>query len=143
MIETRAVVVRVNGSEAVVEPRHASGCGHCGGGEKCGSSKLSGLVNGGSRQFCARNDANARVGDEVWISMSDGMVFRSALLLYGAPLVLLFAGAFLGMRWQGGDVGAVVGAGIGLAFGFLPAWLAAARQGATAAAEPVIIRGRE
>ncbi len=139
MIETRAIVVRIDGSDAIVEPMNAGGCGHCGGGEKCGSSKLSGLMSGRPRQFCARNDANARVGDEVRISMSDGTLLRSALLLYGLPLMLLFFGAFVGGYLQGGDAGAAVGASIGLAFGFLAARFATVRRGATSAAEPVII----
>lgn len=143
MIETRAIVVRTNGSEATVEPMHAGGCGHCGGGNSCGSNKLAALVRGRPRQFCARNDANARVGDEVRVSMTDGMLLRSALLLYGLPLALLFVGAFVGVLWEGGDVGAVVGAAIGLALGFLAARLSVARHGATPAVEPVIIRGRE
>ncbi len=143
MIETRAVVVRVNGSDAIVEPIDSGGCGNCGGGESCGSGKLSALVGGRPRQFCARNDANARVGDEVQISMSDGMLLRSALLLYGLPLLLLFAGAVMGARVEGGDAGAAVGGVIGLAFGFLPARFAVLRQGATPVAEPVVIRGRD
>ncbi len=139
MIETRAIVVSVNGSDAIVEPMDAGGCGHCAGGSKCGSSKLSALARGGPRRVCARNDANARVGDEVRISMSDGTLLRSALLLYGLPLMLLLAGAFAGMHIQGGDAGAVVGATTGLTFGFLAARFATVRQGATSAAEPVII----
>ncbi len=139
MLETRAIVVHVDGTEATVEALEGGGCGSCGSGA-CGSSQLSKLFCVRPRQFRARNDAHATVGEEVRIAVRDGMVLRSALILYGLPLLLMFAGAPLGMHTLGGDGGAAIGAAAGLAAGFL---LARVAVGRSRLAEPVIIRGRE
>ncbi len=142
MLRTRAIVVEIDGGEALVEAVHTGGCGHCSGGA-CGSSKLSGLFCVRPRQFRARNDADARVGEEVWIFVADGTLFRNAFLLYGLPLLLLLAGAVSGMYWPGGDGASAAGAFLGLGGGFLLVRFIALRRSATHRAEPVIIRGRE
>jgi sigma-E factor negative regulatory protein RseC len=143
VLETRAIIIQVNGTEAIVEALHNSGCGHCSGGNSCGSGKLSKLFCVRPRRFRARNEIKAQVGEEVRISMMDGALLRSALILYGLPLLLLLGGALLGMRWPGGDAGAASGAGVGLAAGFLLARFAALRQGMHPASGPVIICDRE
>lgn len=131
MIETRAIVIRTEGEEAVVEPlQTGGGCGACTGGA-CGSSKLAEAFCTRPRQFRARNGINAQVGEEVEISVRDGALFRSALTLYGLPLLLLFAGAVSGEHWivaAGRDGGAAIGAAAGLLGGFSLAASISARQ---------------
>jgi sigma-E factor negative regulatory protein RseC len=118
MLGTRAIVVQVAGNKALVEAERGGGCGQCGG-QGCGSSKLSQLFCVKPRHFEAINDAGASVGDAVLVEVQDGVVLQSALLLYGVPLLLLFAGALLGQRISGGDAGAAVGAAGGLLAGWL------------------------
>jgi sigma-E factor negative regulatory protein RseC len=121
MLETRAIVIKVEGREALVEAVHGGGCGACGGGNSCGSGKLAEAFCVRPRQFRALNEVNAHVGEEVEISVQDGALFRSALTLYGLPLLLLFAGAASGEHWLGGagrDGGAAIGALAGLLAGF-------------------------
>ncbi len=141
MLETRAIVVQVDGADALVEVLQGGGCGHCSGGA-CGSSTLSGLFCVRPRRFRARNDVNARVGEEVRISVADGTLLRNALVLYGLPLLLLLAGGASGMYWPGGDAASAVGASIGLAGGVLLAGFIA-RRSKTNWTEPIIIRGAE
>jgi sigma-E factor negative regulatory protein RseC len=141
MLETRAIVIKVEGREALVEAVHGGGCGACGGGKGCGSGKLAEAFCVRPRQFRARNDVQARVGEEVEITVTDGALLRSALTLYGLPLMSLFAGALLGARWQGGDGGAAFGALAGLVAGFaLAAAIAARQRRLKAAALPSISR---
>ncbi len=136
MLETRAIVIKVEGREAVVESVQGGGCGACGGSKGCGSGKLAEAFCVRPRQFRALNEINAQVGEEVEISVRDGALFRSALTLYGLPLVSLFAGAASGARWFGGDGGAAIGALAGLLAGFALAGAMAARQRRAGAAVP-------
>jgi sigma-E factor negative regulatory protein RseC len=96
MLETRAFVVQVHGKEALVEAIGEGGCGQCSSEKGCGSSKLTQLFCNRPRQFTVHNEANARVGDEVQITLQDGVLLRSSILMYVLPLALLLSGGMLG-----------------------------------------------
>lgn len=145
MLESRAVIVEcTEEGHAVVEPVQGDSCALCGSGKGCGSSKLSQLFCVRPRRFRVRNTIKAHIGEEVLVSVEDGILVRSAAILYGLPMLFLFCGALLGSYWinsaADADAGAAVGAGIGLLAGFL-----AARYVASAFCidEPVIARTRE
>jgi sigma-E factor negative regulatory protein RseC len=144
MLETRAVVTRLVGAEALVEAVQGGACSLCGGGKGCGSGKLSQMLCVKPRQFRVRNEIGAGVGDEVQVAVADGTVLRSALLLYGLPLLLLVGGALLGAQWAGNagsrDAAAAGGAVAGLLAGFVLAAFIASRQRASFAAAPAITR---
>lgn len=142
MLETRAIVVQLEGAEAVVEAVQGGGCGLCASSKGCGSDKMSQMLCVRPRQFRVRNDINARIGDEVQVAVADGLLLRSALILYGLPLLLLFGGALLGSRWRiaGHDAGAALGVALGLLIGFALAGFFASRQRASSAAIPAIVR---
>lgn len=141
MLDTRAIVIRVEGEAAVVEAVHTGGCGACTG--SCSSGSMSKMLCVKPRQFRVRNAIGARIGDEVEVSVAEGVLMRSALTLYALPLVALFAGAFAGAHWVGSsgqDAGAALGAAAGLLAGFALARLIAARQRNLASSSPVITR---
>ena len=123
MLETRAIVVHVSGDEALVESKGGLGCGNCDSVQGCSSGKLSQLFCSKPRQFRVKNDANASVGDEVRVTLPEGVLLRSSVLMYVLPLVLLLAGAMLGALWAGeaanSDGYALAGALFGLVTGFL------------------------
>lgn len=120
MIETRAIVIRLEGNEAVVESTQGGGCGHCDSENGCGSGKMSKLFCSEPRRFRVRNDANAQVGTLVQVTLPEGVLIRSALLMYMLPLVLMLCGAMIGARWDaGGDAYAAVGGIVGLISGFV------------------------
>lgn len=141
MLETRAIVVSVEGNEAVVAAKHG-GCGQCDSAKGCGSGKLAQLFCSQPRQFRVRNQMNARVGEEVQVSVADGVLLRGAIILYLMPLMLLLAGGLLGSYWAtdaaSRDGYAAVGALSGLVAGFTLARLLISRQPALAAANPTI-----
>lgn len=122
MLETRAVVVRVEGQHAFVQASQGGGCGQCGG-KGCGTAKLSRMFCSKPREFQVDNPINARVGDQVVVSVADGTVLRGIGLAYLLPLALLVAGALLGsfLAAQAGqrDAYAAAGALAGLALGFV------------------------
>lgn len=122
MLETRAIVVKVDGQNAMVRANTANGCGHCDG-KGCGASKLSGLFCSKPRQFEVRNQIDAVVGDEVIVTVADGAVFRGIGQVYLIPLILLIVGAIFGsslsQSHSTSDAYSALGALSGLVAGFI------------------------
>lgn len=132
MLETRAIVVQVKGSHALVQANQGNGCEQCNG-KGCGSGKLAQMFCSKPRQFEVDNPIDARVSDEVIVSVADGAVLQGIGLVYLLPLGLLLAGAALGSAWATQpaqrDVYAGAGAVFGLLLGFIAArWLASRRS---------------
>ncbi len=140
MLDTRAIVVRLEGGEALVEAVHG-GCGACAG-SGCSSGSMSKMLCVKPRQFRVRNGVGAQIGDEVEVSIAEGALLRSALTLYALPIALLFAGAAAASSLAGAsghDAGAAAGAAVGLLLGFTLARIITARPGRAVSA-PVITR---
>lgn len=145
MIEMRAIVIRLHGDEASVKPIGTGGCGHCDSEGGCGSGTLTKVFcSNDARNFSVRNEVNAKVGDEVQISIPDGVLLRGAIKMYVLPLVLLLAGGIAGASLAGDeavgrDACAVTGALIGLLLGFVIARLSprAGRAVASSIVTPV------
>ena len=119
MLEMRAIVIQVEGDEASVQPIGTGGCG---------SGALTKLFcSNKPRHFKVSNKAFAKVGDEVQVSIPDGVLLRGAVKMYMLPLVLLLGGGFAGVSLAGDvagrDVYAVAGAVLGLLLGFVLAKL--------------------
>jgi sigma-E factor negative regulatory protein RseC len=132
MLETRAIIVQVEGQYALVRASQANGCELCKG-KACGAGKLSRLFCSKPRQFQVDNPINAGVGDEVIISVAEGAILRGIGLVYLLPLLLLVIGAMLGSAWVGQPTGqhdgyAAAGALLGLAAGFIAVkWISSSR----------------
>jgi sigma-E factor negative regulatory protein RseC len=143
MLETRAIVIRVEGREALVESMQGGGCGHCDSEKGCGSGKLSQLFCNEPRRFLVRNDANAQVGTVVQIALAEGLLLRSALLMYMLPLLLLLCGAMAGAQFssdeQSRDVYSAIGGLLGLSLGFVIAKVISLRRNWSAVAQPIIL----
>lgn len=123
MLEARATVIALDGSDALVEAQQGGGCGHCSSAGGCGSGKLSKLFANGSRHFRVQNNIGAQVGETVRISVADGVLLKSSALLYLLPLFLLLVGGGMGTELSQEaamrDAYAAVGAATGLIVGFL------------------------
>jgi sigma-E factor negative regulatory protein RseC len=143
MLETRAIVIRVEGREALVESMQGGGCGHCDSEKGCGSGKLSQLFCSEPRRFRVRNDANAQVGTVVQIALAEGLLLRSALLMYMLPLLLLLCGAMTGAQFAGGEqsreVYSAIGGLLGLSLGFAIVKVISLRRNFSAVAQPIIL----
>jgi len=84
---------------------------------------------------------NLSTGDRIVVGVPDGSVLRSALYLYGLPLLLILAGALLGQMWMPGDASAVIGALIGaMAAG---GWIVFTSDGRKTQWLPVVIKRSE
>lgn len=132
MNETPARVVRIDGELAWVQTESPASCGACGG-RGCGSTSVFGqLFNPRPSAYPVLNAIDAQVGDAVVIGVAEGEILRSVFRSYVLPLLLLLGGAVLGME-LGGELWAMLGAGLGLVLGgYL---LRGARGG-----QPVILR---
>lgn len=131
MLEMRAIVIQVRGDEASVRPLGNAGCGHCSSDGGCGSGALTKMFcSNKPRHFDVRNEARAKVGDEVRVSLPDGVLLRGAVKMYLLPLALLFLGGIAGVALASDavsrDVYAVAGAVTGLLLGFMMARLSPA-----------------
>lgn len=143
MIETRAIVIRLEGKEALVESTQGGGCGNCDSENGCGSGKMSKLFCSAPRRFRVRNDANAQVGTLVQVTLAEGVLLRGALLMYMLPLVLLLCGALAGAQWANEaanrDAWSAIGGLIGLSVGFVLVRAISLRRRLSSVAQPVIL----
>ena len=142
MLETRAIIMQVEGQYALVQASQANGCELCNG-KGCGTGKLSQLFCGKPRRFQVDNPINAVVGDEVIISVAEGAILRGVGVVYLLPLVLLVMGAMPGSFWiaqpEQRDGYAALGALLGLVAGFVIVKWVSVRQ-ARSRFQPYIAR---
>ena len=116
MIEAQGTVVSVDGGYAMVR-MDDTGCGRCHEEGGCGGHNLGAMLCRTSRLHRVLNPAQASVGDRVTVVVAEGAVWRTAMLAYGIPLLLLILGAGLGM-FLAGDGAAIAGGVLGLCCGW-------------------------
>ncbi|MGI5848568.1 MAG: SoxR reducing system RseC family protein [Christensenellales bacterium] len=87
-------VVEIKGNVAMVKFRRSSACGRCG---ACGmlSSQNEIVVQ-------VPNDLNARVGDDIAVSIKMQKAIKASVIAYVFPLIMLVVGIFVG--WLLSDV---------------------------------------
>lgn len=122
MIETHAVVTRVEGGEAWVRvSERTGGCGRCDEPGGCRSIGLAHALKGPDPTFRLANPIGAKVGEAVVLRIAEGAPLRGALATYGLGVGLLLIGAASGQMLApaaSGDGFALIGAGAGLAAAF-------------------------
>lgn len=127
MLETEAVIVKINNSVAYVETQRVSGCGHCDPQKGCATSTLTKFFGGKKTFFKAMNPIDAQVGDSVVIGVEDGAVLKGSLAVYLLPVIFVLSGAGIGNYLASSvteqDLFAVIGAGAGLVAGYV--WIRA------------------
>ena len=123
MMQTKAIVIQLDGKNALVESIQSGGCGNCDSVNGCNSSKLSQLFRNKPRRFSVRNECNAQPGSLVQINLQEGVLLHSAILMYILPLLFMLSGAILGAHWASdvanSDAYSAIGGFIGLLAGFL------------------------
>lgn len=112
MLEQHARVIESSEAGVWVEPVEPSGCGVCAG-QGCASRQIAELFQRYPRRYQVESHFDVSAGDRVVIGMPEGSVVRSALSLYGLPLLFILAGALLAQAWSPGDAIAVLGAVLG------------------------------
>jgi sigma-E factor negative regulatory protein RseC len=132
MLEQTAQVTRTAPDGIWVQAVEPSGCGTCGG-QGCSSRRIAELFQRKPHHFLVDCDLSLAPGDRVVVGIAHGSVLKSALRVYGLPLVLMLAGALLAHGILPGDGPALMGMLLGGVLGWL-----AARGGR--AARPVVLR---
>ena len=125
MIETSARVISSANGTVLVEASARGGCSSCHSRSACGISGLGKYFSAVRTAIAVQCDANVVSGDELNLSMSEGDFLKAGLLAYLLPSVLTITGAGVATTLGFGDAGAVLGAGIGMAAGFMLARLTA------------------
>lgn len=142
MIETEAVVVKIEDATAYVKAERKSGCSACSTGS-CGTSVLAGFFAQKTPLYRASNDVGAKVGDRVMVGMDEAAMFKGTLLLYLFPLLLMFvgavAGSMLAVDMELRDGYSAAGACMGLVVGFLGLKLFSAKMSMNRQFQPVIL----
>lgn len=119
MISAPVRVIAITDRLAQVEPTEKSGCGGCASRESCGVSGLGKYFSSRRKTIAVQCDANVRAGDELQLSLSESDLIKAGLLAYLFPCVAAVTGAGIASSAGWGDVGAVLGAAVGAASGFV------------------------
>ena len=118
MIEERVIVLETQSDGAWVEGVQQSACGACSAKSSCGQHALSQL--GRKVKLWLRTSETLEEGKHIIIALPEGALARSAIALYGLPLVALAAGAIVG-QYAMGEPGAIVVGLAAMGLGFIAA----------------------
>lgn len=118
MIEEQAEVTAIDGRHAWVSCRSRVDCRRCAEGRGCGGGLIGRWLGDRLHEVRVGHDGGIEVGDCVVIGVDERALLYATVVVYGVPLAGMLAGALAGDRWLGGDLGALAGAGAGLAIGF-------------------------
>lgn len=123
MMRRSAIVLRVDGDEALVELVEDAGCGGCAAAGGCGIRMLGRIFRRRQGSFRALAAGGRQPGDHVTVGLDEGAVLRTALAAYGGPLAGMLSGAAVAVSlWpSAAEPVAVAGAFAGLGAGLL--WL--------------------
>ncbi len=91
MLEEVGVVLRVEGELAIVKTQRSSMCNGCHSGGFCKAFGGDSVM-----EVAARNEAGARVGDEVRVTVASKTFLKASFLVYMVPVTALILGALLG-----------------------------------------------
>ncbi len=136
MLEATGTITALDGAYAMVR-MDETGCGRCHEEGGCGGNNLGKMLCNSPQTFRVLNPGNAPLGSRVTVVIAEGAVRRSALLGYGMPLLALFAGTAAGMALAG-EVGAIVGAIVGLGLAWLALYFARIRRAPDTRFQPYI-----
>jgi sigma-E factor negative regulatory protein RseC len=127
-----AVVVEIQGQEALLRVSENAGCGRCETPGGCRSGMLTELFGRRCATYRVAAVPGVRVGNVVQVSVPDGGVLWAVGLVYGLPLVGLFFGAITAesLAWSAASsaLAALSGAMLGFALGLFVSRLRKARK---------------
>lgn len=136
MIEAKGTVTALDGAYAIVHV-DAGGCGRCHEDGGCGGHNLGAMLCRSPREYRVLNPGQSGLGEQVTIVVSEGAVKSAALMAYGLPLLLLFAGAAFG-TWLFGDKMGIAGGALGLLAGMAIFRFSQRKKSSNAGQEPYI-----
>ena len=143
MIEAQATVLRLDADVAIVVNDGASVCARCVGAGGCEALTFPSLLCVTPREYRVANPIGALPGDKVTVGVPDGLITRSAAVVYLVPLLLVLVGMLIGRLVAPVDASAGVYAMVGFltALPISGVWITMVnRRGVYSHAWPVILR---
>lgn len=134
----RALVLEVNGDQALIQTQRRSACQSCQLENSCGQGLVSKMSSERSMELWLDNKLGVQAGQTVTISIPDEGLLQASVLMFVIPLVLMVLVAGISMQLVGGDPAAIVGGVIGLLSGFYIARQKSASMHHDARFKPVI-----
>ncbi len=119
MLKETGLVIKVENDIAWVNTQSKLACSSCQVESTCGNGILEKYLAG--KVFISKIDnlLNAKVGDEVVISIPKTSVSKASLIVYGLPLLMLFIGAILGDIYFLSEIMSIFLGFVGLAVGIM------------------------
>jgi len=147
MIEERAKVVNIDGSDIWVETQRRSACDHCAVNKGCGTSVLAKVIGVKSSRVRVLNpdEKKVSIGDEIVVGINEQALVRGSMIIYLLPLVFLFVFGLLGqtlsvqMNIMTPDVMAILAGLSGLLLGFSLVKLFSIQIGSDSRYQPVLL----
>jgi sigma-E factor negative regulatory protein RseC len=100
MIEEIATVMKTDAKGVWLQTKVSSSCQSCSANDSCTSGVVAKAMTRRDYQFFLPNHTELLPGQQVRIGISDGVLMKSALLVYLLPLLGFIAGAGLGVLLQ-------------------------------------------
>ncbi len=145
MIEEQAQVVKIIGSQLVLQAQTQSACGSCSASKACGTSVLSKVIGRKFTRFQAENNIDAEVGDTVVVGISEDALLKGSMVMYIIPLLgmlvfALMADYFIAQPGEYRDLVTAASGVMGLVFGSLLSKWYFQRQSSRQRFTPVVLR---
>lgn len=102
MIESRAIVVKIEKNQVWVESNQTSSCGQCSQQQQCSTRVLDNFSQ--KQIFAITTELDLKVGETVQISIAENHLLGAAAILYFMPLCALFIGAGIAAFFSGQDL---------------------------------------
>lgn len=142
MLESEAIIVRIEKGITFVEAQGSGGCGGNQCATSCSTATLTRLFSQTPKALQVDNPISAQVGERVVVGLGEGAFLKSALAVYLLPLSALLIGAALGLFAAGAhemrDLYAGLGGLTGLVLSALALKLFAPKL--SPGAQPIILR---
>ncbi len=125
MLESEAIVVKIENGATFVEAQTGGGCGgnRCET-QGCSTAVLTRLFSQQAKALQVNNPIDALVGEHVVVGLEEGAFLKSSVVAYLLPLVALIAGAVLGMHFADASEARDLYAGLGGLVGLIGSALA-------------------
>lgn len=120
MIETIAVITRIDNGRIWIKGLDAGACGACLKQSSCGTAALAKLLP--KREFAIDDGFPCQVGDEVRVAIDDSHLLFGSILLYLLPLIVMLSGIALASALLPSHLGAEWLPEISLAILLLTFW---------------------
>ncbi len=121
-MEKSARIVKIHGEIATVIVKQQNACSVCSVNSLCGTSVLSSIFTR-KAEFDVINEAGAKVGDEVYLEISDAVLIKASIAMYLLPILFLLAGAIIGEKFlytlANAEVASIIGGVTGFFLGIL------------------------